>query len=405
VGGNGPKVAGGELLANVGVGKPADAGKILLVEDDEAVSRVYAKALQRSGFSVVSTSNAAQARALFGSDSIDLVLSDINMPGMSGVQLLKSLRFEDLDVPVILMTGAPDIATASEAVELGALRYLTKPVDISELERIAHKAVRLHRLARIKRQALTQLGLSDRQLGDLAGLDAGFGRCLSTLWMAYQPIVLWSEHSVFAYEALMRSPEPTLPCPKSVLDAADRLDRVHELGRTIRRLVAKDILSLPEPAQIFVNLHPHDLLDDELVRGDCPLTDYSRRVVLEITERATLEGMTDIRARVAALRSLGYRIALDDLGAGYAGLTSFAHLEPDIVKIDRSLVENIGSDRTKQKLLGSVAQLCGQLDMRVICEGIETREELDMLLTLDCDLLQGYLFARPERIPTSPVTW
>jgi len=204
---------------------------------------------------------------------------------------------------------------------------------------------------------------------------------------------------------LLRSPEPTLPCPKSVLDAADRLDRVHDLGRKIRGLVAQDIASFPEPAQIFVNLHPHDLMDDQLVLGDCPLTEHSRRVVLEITERATLEGMTDIRARVAKLRGLGYRIALDDLGAGYAGLTSFAHLEPDIVKIDRSLVENIGSDRTKQKLLGSLAQLCGQLDMQVICEGIETREERDMLLTLDCDLLQGYLFARPERIPISAINW
>lgn len=382
-----------------------DGGKVLLVEDDEAVSRVYVKALRRGGFDVLSTTNAQEARELFQRETIDLVLSDINMPGMSGVELLKHLRAEDLDVPVILMTGAPEISSASEAVALGAMRYLTKPIDISELERIAHKAVQLHRFARIRRQALAQLGLEDRQLGDLAGLDAGFSRCLSSLWMAYQPIVLWSAHSVFAYEALLRSPEPTLPGPTAVLDAADRLDRVHELGRAIRRKVAGDIPHFPEPAQIFVNLHPLDLLDDELISGHCPLTDHSRRVVLEITERATLEGMSNIRQRIAALRSLGYRIALDDLGAGYAGLTSFAHLEPDIVKVDRSLVQDIGSDRTKQKLLGSLAQLCGQLDMRVICEGIETREERDTLVELDCDLLQGYLFARPEPFPTPPVSW
>jgi EAL domain-containing protein (putative c-di-GMP-specific phosphodiesterase class I) len=115
--------------------------------------------------------------------------------------------------------------------------------------------------------------------------------------------------------------------------------------------------------------------------------------------------MSDVRQRVAKLRRLGYRIALDDLGAGYAGLTSFAHLEPDIVKVDRSLIQDIGTDRTKQKLLGSLAQLCGQLDMRVICEGIETREERDTIISLDCDLLQGYLFARPESIPTPPVVW
>ncbi len=379
-------------------------GNILLVEDDEAVREVYSRLLRRDGFAVFAASNGVEATRVFEQEHIDLVVSDIGMPGMDGVDLLKALRLKDLDVPVILMTGNPQVQTATEAVALGALRYLTKPVDSAELQRIALKAVRLHRLARVKRLALAELGFLDRQLGDLAGLDAAFERCLSTLWMAYQPIILWSQQRVFAYEALLRSRELTLPCPKAMLEAAERMDRVHDLGRAIRLAVARSVQSFPEPLLIFVNLHPRDLLDDELVGGTCPLTAHSRRVVLEITERATLEGMPDIRPRVAALRRLGYRIAIDDLGAGYAGLTSFAHLEPDVVKVDRSLVQNIDSDRMKQKLLGSLTQLCGQLEMSVICEGIETTEERDMLLTLKCDLLQGYLFARPERTP-SAVAW
>ena len=379
-------------------------GKVLLVEDDESVRQVYGRLLRRDGFTVFPAASGLEAAEIFEREEIDLVVSDIGMPGMSGVDLLKALRLKDLDVPVILMTGNPQVDSASRAVELGALRYLTKPVDVTELKRAALKAVGLHRIARLKRQALAKLGFMDRQLGDLAGLDAGFGRSLSSLWMAYQPIVLWSAQRVFAYEALLRSREPTLPSPTAILDAAERLNRVHELGRSIRRAVAMDIAGFPEPTQVFVNLHPLDLLDDDLVGGTCPLSEHSRRVVLEITERAPLDGMRDIRPRIAALRALGYRIAIDDLGAGYAGLTSFAHLEPDIVKIDRSLVQDIGSDRTKQMLLGSLAQLCGQLDMSVICEGIETREERDTLLALDCDLLQGYLFAHPERVPT-PIVW
>ena len=381
-----------------------DEGTILLVEDDHAVRQVYSRILRRGGFQVVTAQNGAEAREAFAGRAVDLVVSDIGMPEMNGVALLKALRDQDLDVPVILMTGNPEVETAAEAVALGALRYLTKPVDTAELTELALKAVRLHRLARVKRLALAELGFSDRQLGDLAGLSASFERCVSSLWMAYQPIVLWSAQKVFAYEALLRSREPLLPCPKTVLDAADRLDRVHDLGRAIRRAVSEDIATLPEGALIFVNLHPFDLLDDELVLGHGPLTDFATRVVLEITERATLEGIHDIRRRVSSLRKLGYRIALDDLGAGYAGLTRFAQLEPDVVKIDRSLVQDIGSHRTKQKLLGTLAQLCNQLKMGVICEGIETREERDTLLTLDCDLLQGYLFARPERVPAA-VTW
>ena len=113
-----------------------DAGRILLVDDDEAVSRVFAKALRREGFSVLATSNAFEARELFQREPIDLVLSDINMPGMTGVELLQSLRDENLDVPVILMTGAPDLSTATDAVALGALRYLTKPIDIGQFNEV-----------------------------------------------------------------------------------------------------------------------------------------------------------------------------------------------------------------------------------------------------------------------------
>ncbi len=386
------------------MGLQLDEGTILLVEDDHAVRQVYSRILRRSGFHVVTAENGSEAREAFAGSAVDLVVSDIGMPDMNGVALLKALRDQDLDVPVILMTGNPEVETAAEAVALGALRYLTKPVDTGELTELALKAVRLHRLARVKRLALAELGFADRQLGDLAGLQASFERCVGSLWMAYQPIVLWSAQRVFAYEALLRSREPLLPCPKTVLDAADRLDRVHDLGRAIRSAVASDIAALPEAALIFVNLHPFDLLDDELVLGHGPLTEHATRVVLEITERATLEGIHDIRRRVSSLRNLGYRIALDDLGAGYAGLTRFAQLEPDIVKIDRSLVQDIGSHRTKQKLLGTLMQLCNQLEMGVICEGIETREERDTLLRLDCDLLQGYLFARPERVPAQ-VTW
>jgi EAL domain-containing protein (putative c-di-GMP-specific phosphodiesterase class I) len=379
-------------------------GTILLVEDDEAVRQVYSRLLGRDGFSVLIAHNGVEAMTLIAREKVDLVLSDIGMPDMNGVELLKALRLEDLDVPVILMTGNPQIDSATKAVALGALRYLTKPVDGEELRRVAAKAIALHRLARVKREALATLGVVDKQHGDLAGLDAGFGRCLSTLWMAYQPIVSWSARSVFAYEALLRSRESTLPCPKAMLDAAERLDRVHDLGRAIRQAVARDIPTFDPTVRVFVNLHPLDLLDDDLVGGTCALRPFSRRVVLELTDRAPLDGMHDIRARVAALRALGYHIAIDDLGAGYAGLTSFAHLEPDVVKVDRSLVQDLGSDRTKQKLLGSLAQLCGQLGMSVICEGVETCEERDALLALGCDLLQGYLFARPERVPPD-ITW
>ena len=117
--------------------------------------------------------------------------------------------------------------------------------------------------------------------------------------------------------------------------------------------------------------------------------------MLEITERASLNEIKDIPSRVAQLRAMGFQIAIDDLGAGYAGLTSFALLEPEIVKLDMTLVRNVHKQSTKQKLIRSMAALCKDMGMMVVGEGVENVEERDALVELGCDLLQGYLFAKP----------
>jgi EAL domain-containing protein (putative c-di-GMP-specific phosphodiesterase class I) len=117
--------------------------------------------------------------------------------------------------------------------------------------------------------------------------------------------------------------------------------------------------------------------------------------VLEITERAPLSGLEQVRERVRELRKLGFRIAVDDLGAGYAGLTSFATLDPDIVKLDMNLVRGIESSAVKRKLVGSVSSLCREMEMLLVAEGVETAAERDVLAELGCDLFQGFLFARP----------
>jgi EAL domain-containing protein (putative c-di-GMP-specific phosphodiesterase class I) len=210
--------------------------------------------------------------------------------------------------------------------------------------------------------------------------------------------------AIFGYEALLRSNEPSLPHPGAVIEAAERLDRLHELGRRIRGLVAQAAAGLADDKLLFVNLHTRDLLDPLLVAPDMPLTAIASRVVLEITERAALDDVKDVRSRIAALRAIGFRIAVDDLGAGYAGLASFALLEPDFVKFDMSLVRGVHTSALRQKLIGSMSSICREMGMSVVAEGIETREERDAVIGLGCNLLQGYLLGRPGR-PFPSATW
>jgi EAL domain-containing protein (putative c-di-GMP-specific phosphodiesterase class I) len=369
---------------------------VLLVDDDETLLRSYARALGAHGFVVDVASSGTTAMEALKKGSFDVVVTDISMPGMTGLELLSAVRHQDLDVPVLVMTGDPSLDTAVEALAHGALRYLPKPVDFALLEKVLVDAGRLHKIAKAKRQALALLGGEDKLLGDIASLEGTFLRALATLRMVFQPIVSWPKRSTFGYEALLRSGEPLLPHPGAMLDAAERLGRVHDLGRHVRAAVATAATSLPEGVLLFVNLHTHDLTDEELFAKDAPLTRSASRVVLEITERASLHDINDVQARVERLRRLGFRIAIDDLGAGYAGLTSFALLQPEVVKLDMSLVRDVHLAPTKRTLVRTMTSMCRELGMLVVAEGIETAEERDVLTDAGCELLQGYLFARPE---------
>ncbi len=376
---------------------PPSVGRILVIDDERDVCRFFQRALGRTGYEVVTETDAKEALRQFRSRSFEVVISDVSMPDLDGITVLKKVRELDLDTPVILVTGLPSMTSAVEAVQFGAFRYLAKPVQVAELCNTVEQAVQMHRLAEVRRQLLNNLGDATNQISDRAGLEVRFEKALTGLYMVYQPIVRWSDRSVFGYEALVRSQEPSLPHPSALFDAAERLSRLSDIGAAIRRSATGDYGSQPREPLLFINLHPSDLLDEQIYDANTPLGMFARQTVLEITERARLEQLPDAASKILQLRKLGYRIALDDIGAGYAGLASFALLEPDIVKLDMALVRDLDRAPTKQRLIRSLMEVCRDFGMQVVAEGIETGAERDALLDLGCDLLQGYLFARPDR--------
>jgi EAL domain-containing protein (putative c-di-GMP-specific phosphodiesterase class I) len=334
---------------------------------------------------------------------VHVVVSDISMPEMTGVELLRTIRDHDADLPVVLVTGLPALESATDAVEYGAFKYIVKPFEPEVLRTTVERARKLYRLARMKREALRLLG-ANAVSADRAGLESAFESAIDSLWMAFQPILRASDRSVFGYEALLRTEEPTLIRPDLVVDAAERLSSLPRLGRRVRTLAAAAMAHAQPGATLFLNLHPLDLADEELYDAAAPLSELAARVVLEVTERAAIEEVDGIERRVHRLRERGFRIAVDDLGAGYAGLSSFALLEPEIVKLDVSLLRDIDQSPVKQKLVASMTSLCKDMGFLVVAEGIETTAERDCVVALGCDLLQGFLFARPGR-PFPTPSW
>ena len=378
------------------------SARILVVDDDARVRRSVERVLTVGGFSVEGFEDAQKALGAVRAGGVGAVLSDIRMPGMDGLELLRAVRAVSPDLPVLLLTGSPELQTAIDAVEYGATQYLVKPLEPEALLKSVRRAVFLGALAVAKRRALGLVG--DPGPGDPTELAVRFDSAREKLWIAVQPVVDIAARRIVAYEALLRTGEAAFSGPQALLDAAERLGRVHELGQAVRAAVARIVAEAPEGVRMFVNIHPSDLEDDELYEATSPLSRFASRVVIEVTERHSLDGIADLTERVARLRRLGYRMAVDDLGAGYAGLTSVVRLQPEVVKLDMSLVRGCDTDVARQGVIRSMAELSGRLGMEVVVEGVETEAEATCLQSIGCSLHQGYRYARPAK-PWPAVAW
>jgi EAL domain-containing protein (putative c-di-GMP-specific phosphodiesterase class I) len=366
---------------------------ILVVDDDPAFMWACARMLDAWGHSVVQAQSGEEGLRLAAERQPDVILCDINLPGMSGVEILRAVRGRDRDIPFILMTGEPQLETARLAVEWGAQSYLIKPLALPQLKETLDRAIHAHQSVRRQRQILET---TERMARENQSLRDQLDRSMAGMWMAFQPIISWSKRSVVAYEALLRTTDTNLHLPTDILHVAETLGEIHDIGHRSRALIAEVLGHHPELPGIFVNLHVLDLLDEQLYSESSPLRPYANRIHFEITERMALEKVPDTRHRIDRLRQHGYRIAVDDLGEGYSGLNSFAALEPDAVKLDMSLIRGIDRTPTKRRMVQALATLCRDLDMPLVAEGVETRAELATLIELGADWFQGFYFAQPD---------
>lgn len=366
--------------------------RVLLVDDEPHVTDSLRLGLRGAPFEILCAHSAAQALEILEREPADVVVSDEQMPGMPGSELLTRIRERFPDTIRIILTGQASVDATINAINHAAVfRFLTKPCHPEELRECLESAFRAKSDLELARSAP---GDRERRLVDVG---------LSTLWMAFQPIVSADSRTIYGYEALLRTDTAGIG-PVELIGAAEALGRVADLEARIRERIAVELATAPDGVSIFVNLHPTSLADPGFFEADNPLHPFSRAIVLEVTERASLEGIVDLPEKIGTLRDLGYRIALDDLGAGYAGLTSFATLKPDIVKFDLTLIRDIDRSPTRQKLVASMSALCREMSIACVAEGIESGAERDTSSRLGCRLLQGFFLGRPAK-PFPDMHW
>lgn len=224
----------------------------------------------------------------------------------------------------------------------------------------------------------------------------------------YQPIVDVRTGKVSSLEALARWTSPSVGAvsPSDFIPIAERSDLINRITRTLLRKALADAASWPAHVRLSFNLSARDL-SPEAVLGIITLVRSAgfdpRRLVFEITETAAMRDFTLAECALGALHALGARVALDDFGSGHSSLTYVRLLPLDKIKIDRGFILDIETDPTSRDITKSMVDLCRNLKLACVIEGVETNSQRDILIDIGCSLVQGYLFSHPIRADEIPL--
>ncbi|MEG4234049.1 EAL domain-containing response regulator [Microcoleus sp. Pol11C3] len=396
--------------------------KILVIEDDELIRETLLQLLESHSYRVIAAENGRAGVQMALSEIPDLILCDVQMPELDGYDVLRTLRQNSLaaTIPFIFLTAQSEKTDFRRGMELGADDYLTKPFTKAEL--LGAIASRV-----LKRQTITQpltvaLHQAEARLKDLVNdstkvttlspekfaLEALLRHALAQgeFQVYYQPQVNIATGQVIGAEALVRwqNPDRGIISPAEFIPLAEETGLIIQIGEWVLLSACAQAASWLaagfSPFTISVNLSARQLSDPELKARIVQILETTglepANLELEMTESALVENATVAGATLNQLKALGIRIAIDDFGTGYATLGYLKQFAFDSLKIDRIFVRNANEDTQNAAITTAVILLGHSLNMTVIAEGVETEAELDFLKQHQCDIMQGYLFSRPE---------
>ena len=223
----------------------------------------------------------------------------------------------------------------------------------------------------------------------------------NSLELHFQPLVDSSKGRVVCVEALLRWNHPTLGpiSPAEFIPIAEDIGLIEEIGAWVIRQGCLTATAWPEPVRIAVNLSPRQFASPTLYAGIAAAMLESglppSRLVVEVTESLLLKNHELVESTLAALGALGVRIALDDFGTGYSSLSYLRQHRFDKLKIDQSFISDIETNADSRAIVDAVIRLGRDLGMAIAAEGVETEGQFDILKSLGCDEIQGFLIARP----------
>jgi len=373
--------------------------RILVIDDEKDVGQFICDATAGMALSCVATTDEA---AFFEelTPSTTLILLDLVMPDTDGIQILRLLASQQCKVAIVLMSGigkrviesAEKLATS---LGLNIVGSLQKPFRLDQLEELIRRQAAIETPA--PAHSKPQIVISDEELVEAVEQEQ--------FVVHYQPQIEIATNKMVGVEALVRwlHPRRGLIFPDEFIGRLESLGLIDRLGwivvdrslGEIRQAVQADgalpALSINISVQSLSDVSFTDNFIGRLAEHDFP----PENIILEITESGLIKEMASTLDILTRLRMKKVKLSIDDFGTGYAMMQQLRLVPATEIKIDRSFVLNMQFNDSDRVMVQKTIEIGHELGMRVIAEGVETREHLEILRTAGCDIAQGYYFSRP----------
>jgi EAL domain-containing protein (putative c-di-GMP-specific phosphodiesterase class I)/AmiR/NasT family two-component response regulator len=384
----------------------SDPIRVLLADDEPGLRVALTELLSHEDrVELIGTAaDAEEAIRLAEADLPDVALVDVRMPEGGGTHAARGISRVSPRTRVIALSAYEDRDNVLEMLRAGAVGYLVKGAAADELiegiEKVAQGGTSLSaevvggvvsELATQLRKEEIEREANESLRGDIERFVSGHG-----VWMVFHPIVDLETREEIGVEALARFGSIPVKPPDEWFAEATALELGIQLELRTMKEALEALSRIPDGVFLSVNCS-HRVAESPLLPER--LEGVEKRIVLEITEHEAIDDYGALADALAPLRDRGLRVAVDDVGAGYASLRHALQLAPDMVKMDISLTRDIDRDPRRRALAAALISFAGETGMTIIAEGIETDAELGALRELGVRYGQGFYLARPAPLP------
>ena len=365
--------------------------KILIVDDEPAIAQLLLMLLGTHGYDVEAVGTGQEA-LLKANANTDLILLDIFLPDYEGFKLCQRFKTSThtRNIPIIILSDSTQSGDKLESFHLGADDYLSKPFEPEELfARMEAVLRRSHAfIGRFEQDQTYDIIHELRSIVDNQRIVPFF-----------QPIYFLKPLRLLGLEVLGRpQTDGVLSNPEALFKAALRFGMYYEVEMIVWKKAIEISQRVLHKEHLFLNCSPYLIESDKLLAvsemfntaGMSP-----KNVFLELTERSAISEFNIFFDRLTKYREQGFRIAIDDIGAGYASLESIVQTKPEVVKIDRQIVLGLSQDLFKRSIIKLIVAFCREHGIICIAEGIETKMDLEVLIELGVEAGQGYYLYKP----------